>query len=407
MDRAPFSNLRIPQHLHKRPPRHAVTIFIMKPSELMQTPVSNLLTDARAFSTDDRASAVIGYLRENGSYDAFTEDETRTCIVTLRDLLEVRDMETRLSTVMRQVPRLNTSNNVGDAASLMFEYRTRSMPVYKGKRLIGRITAAAIAGKLLDSDTGVKLADVMTPDPVTLDAGSSVSTAKELMRKKKFDQIPVMSDGRLVNVVTSADIVFNLSPRTDRDQKGDRRAERDADAVTRFGKGDVVTNDLKDSLREVYDNMQKNGANYSVILDAKGVRGIVTYRDLMKLLARKPQSPPVPMYIIGIPEDVYEANQVREKFGETVKLLTRVLPGVVEARAVIEGEGNNPAKKKNLVKVAVVTPRKQFSYKVFSFELSEAFDEVHAWAKRLVEQEKPDKKNSKTKRARTTSDFPQ
>jgi len=377
----------------------------MKPSELMRTPVSGLLVDTKAFSSDDRAASVIGYLRETGDYDAFVEEESRTSIVTIHDLLEVRGLDTQLSRVMRQVPRLVTTNTVGDAAGLLFEYRARSMPVYRGKRLIGKIGASEITGRLLDSDSGVKLSSIMTPDPVTLEPSASVSVARELMRKKKFDQVPVVDGGKPIRVVTSADIVFNLAPYTDKDRKGNKPSWLGAEPVGQVGTADVVTNDEKDPLSSVYENIRKAAGNYSIVTGPKGIVGIVTYRDFMKILTKKPDALQAPMYIVGIPEDIYEANMVREKFGETVRLLTRVIPGLEEARAVIEGGGNNPAKKKNLVKVTIVTPGKQFSYKVFSFELGQAFDEVHGWAKRLAEQQRKGRPSS-TRATVRKSEYP-
>ncbi len=382
----------------------------MKPTDLVQTSISELLTGGRAFAPADRVSALIGYLKENRSYDTFVEEEDSSFIVTMRDLLDVQDLETRLSTVMHKVPRLNAGNTVGDAAGLMFEYRARSMPVYREKRFIGRIEAAEIIKKLLDTDQSFNVSSIMTPDPATLESTAPIAAARETMRKRKIDQVPVLDEGRLVNVITSSDFVFNLAPPTDRDERGDLRRKRDEDPVGVFGKSGLVTNGTADALGAVFTNMKNKGANYSILTDKNYVRGIVTYRDFMKLLTKRDGAPLLPMYIIGIPEDLFESALVRKKFAETVRLLKQVLPDVEEARAVIEGEGNGPSKKKNLVKVTVISPRRNYSYQVFSYDLGEAFDQVHSWAKRLVEQEKPSvkpgRRNTIEKRGRLP-EFPE
>jgi hypothetical protein len=132
--------------------------------------------------------------------------------------------------------------------------------------------------------------------------------------------------------------------------------------------------------------------NYSVIMNTDEVQGIATYRDFMKLLVREDNASPVPMYVVGLPEDSFEAALVRSKFLESVKLLTRVFPDVTEARAVIEWEGNNPQKKKNQVKVTILSARQRYSYKVFSYDIGKSFDEVHSWAKKLVTQNKPNRR---------------
>jgi CBS domain-containing protein len=371
--------------------------------------VTELLTEARTFSPTDRASTLIGYLKEGSAYDAFVEQAEETYMVTLRDLLEVQDLETRLSTLMHRVPRLNPGNTASDAAALMFQYRARSMPVYRSGRFIGQITAAAIIQKLLESPSSTKISSIMTRNPVTLESSAKVAAARDIMKRRKIDQVPVIDGDKLVNVVTSSDLVFNLAPTPDRDQKGNLRRKRDEDSVGLFGRTPVVANKPGDSLGAVFDNMRDKSVNFSVVLGPEGVEGIVTYRDFMGLLTKRDAGPALPMYIIGIPEELFEASLVRRKFAETVELVRRVMPEVSEARAVIEAEGNNPAKKKNLVKIMVISPRRNYSYEVFSYDLGEAFDQVHSWAKRLVEQQKPSesvRRNSIRKRGRLP-EFPE
>ncbi len=365
--------------------------------------VSKLLTGTRMFVPADRASTLIGYLREEKAYDAFVEEAEETYMVTLRDLLDVQDLETRLSVLMHRVPRLNPGNTAGDAGALMFQYRSRSMPVYEHGRFAGQVSAQSIIERLLDTPSAVKVSSIMTRDPVTLEPSAKVAVGRDIMRKRKIDQVPVVDSGKLVNVITSSDMVFNLAPTPDRDQKGNPRRRRDEDSVGVFGRTPVVANKPGDVLGAVFDNMRNKSVNFSVVIGDKGVEGIVTYRDFMSLFTKKEAGPSPPMYIIGIPEELFEASLVRKKFTETVELIRRVMPDVSEARAVIEAEGNNPSKKKNLVKVMVITPRRNYSYEVFSYDLGQAFDEVHSWAKRLVEQQKPSdslRRNSIRRRGR-------
>ena len=102
----------------------------------------------------------------------------------------------------------------------MREYRTRSMPIYKEKKLIGQITSPSIVAKLLDSDTPGKISSIMTPSPICMDVSDSVSKGRETMLKKKVDQLPVTKKGELYGILTADEIVFNLMPKPDRDVKG-------------------------------------------------------------------------------------------------------------------------------------------------------------------------------------------
>jgi len=363
-------------------------------------PVTELLTEAEMFPSSETVSKVIGYLRESKLMEAFADDgDATTCIVSMRDLLNVTSLNTKLASIMHQVPRLGPNNTVSDAATLMHEYRTRSMPIYKERRLVGQITSPSIVAKLLDSDTPGKISSIMSPNPACMDVSDSVSKAREIMLKKKVDQLPVTKKGALEGIVTSDEIVFNLLPKTDRNMKGDTRAGRYDEALGIFALKDVLTNEITDGLRDVYQNMSKSGSNYSVIVGTDEIQGIVTYRDFLRVLARKAAQSSIPMYIVGLPEDPFEAETARKKFRGAVELLRRSVPDISEARAIIKmGETKSP-KKKYEVKVFLVHPRDHYSYSVRSYELADAFDEVNNWVKELVQRSRPRKQRTSNARS--------
>ncbi len=370
----------------------------MKISELMAQPISEFATPVKAFSPTDRVSEVIGFMRETRSYEAVVEEGDRTSIVTVRDLLDLSNLDTRLSKLMHQVPRLNRQNTVSDAASLMLEYRTRSMPIYHGGKLDGQITSPAVVGKLMEADVPVKVSSIMTREPVTIESKATLATARELMRRKKVDQVPILSGGRLTGIATSDSIVFNLAPKADRDVKGGRQTGRFDEPLGDYGAGVLVTNEITDSLNDVYLNMKKEGANYSLILNTGEVQGIVTYRDFMKVLERRSAKPQLPMYIVGLPDDPFGAAAVREKFTYAVQLLRKAFPEVSEARAIIKTGDTRSAKRKTQVDVLILSPKERYSYSVFSYEVADAFDQVSDWAKRLVSQRKDQKRKPTSRR---------
>jgi CBS domain-containing protein len=371
----------------------------MKLNELMNRSISEYATEVKGFGPTDRVAEIIGFMRENGSYEAIVEDGDRTSIVTVRDLLEVSSLDTRLSKLMHQVPRLNAQNTVSDAATLMFEYRTRSMPLYQGARLVGQVTSPSIVGKMLETDVPVKLSSIMTREPATVEPTATVASARELMRRKKIDQIPITDDGRLIGIVTSDSIVFSMAPKTDRDAKGRRAGGRFEESLGQYGTGSILTNEITDSLQDVYLNMHKEGANYSVVMNTGEVQGIVTYRDFMKVLLRKSSTPQLPMYIVGLPEDPFEAAAVRQKFTETVQFLRKGFPEISEARAIIKtGEKRSP-RQKCQVDVLIMSPKERYSYSVFSYAVADAFDQVNSWAKRLFSQRKERRRRPASRRS--------
>jgi CBS domain-containing protein len=368
----------------------------------MRLPVTDLLTEAKVFPSSEPVAKVIGFLSESTLREALVDDGDATCVVSVRDLLNITNLGTKISTVMHQVPRLVASNTVSDAATLMHELRTRSMPVYKERKLLGQITSPAIVAKLLDSETPGRISSIMTPNPISLDVSDRVSKARETMMKKKVDQLPVTKKGGLHGIVTADEIVFNLMPKTDRNLKGETNGGRFDEALGIFADTDVTTNEITDKLRDVHQNMSKRESNYALIMNTGEIQGIVTYRDFMRVLTRKVTEDSIPMYMVGLPEDPFEAGTAREKFLRAVELLRRSVPDISEARAVIKmGETKSP-KKKYEVKVFLVHPRDHYSYSVFSYELADAFDKVNDWVKELVQRSRPRTK----KRTREPRSYP-
>ncbi len=360
----------------------------MKLSDLMTQPISEFETPVKAFSPNDRVSEVIGFMRETRSYEAVVEEGERTFIVTVRDLLDLSSLDTRLSKLMHQVPRLGRQNTVSDAASLMLEYRTRSMPIYQGGKLVGQVTSPAIVGKLVESDAAVRLSSIMTKEPVTIEASATLASARELMRRKKVDQVPILDGGRLAGIATSDSIVFNLAPKADREVKGGRQSGRFDEPLRNYGEGSLVTNEITDSLLEVYLKMKKDRVNYSLVMNTGEVQGIITYRDFMKILERRNSGPQLPMFIVGLPDDPFRAAAVSRKFKDAVQLLRKSFPEISEARAIIKTGETKSTKRKCQVDVLVISPKERYSYSVFSYEVADAFDQVNTWAKRLVSQRK-------------------
>ena len=248
----------------------------------------------------------------------------------------------------------------------------------------------------------------MTGEPTTIESTATVASARQLMRRKKVDQIPIMHRGRLTGVVTSDSIVFSMAPRTEREVKGTRQDGRFEDTLNGYGTGRVVTNEITDSLSSVYRNMDKEKSNYSIILNTGELQGIITIRDFMKiLLRRRTEGPNLPMYVVGLPEDPFEAAAVRKKFTEAVQLLRKSFPEIAEARAVIKASELRSAKKRCQVDVLIISPKERYSYSVFSFAVADAFDQVNAWAKRLISQRKNSREKSSSRRRPEVPRFPQ
>jgi CBS domain-containing protein len=65
-------------------------------------------------------------------------------------------------------------------------------------------------GERLRKATAATAEDLMTADPVTVEAGATVREAARLIAAKKHNRLPVIDHGRLVGVVTRVDVLDAL-----------------------------------------------------------------------------------------------------------------------------------------------------------------------------------------------------
>jgi len=360
----------------------------MQAQKLKNLEVGELVKKYDMLSPSDPISRVIGRMRESVSLEAFVEDNDRTAIVTIRDLLNVKNItSTKLLNVMHFLPRMAPKSSVAEAAAFMYEHRIRSLPVYDDSDFKGVVTARVLVEQLLDNENSAKIGSIMTPGPICVSKGDEVSKARRLMIKRKIDQIPILDGSKLDGVITSHSIVFNLTPSTDRLMKGVSITQRFDVPVEDYSSPDVTSNDIKDSLNRVFTNVLSSKSQYSVITNFDEVQGIVTYRDFMRLLMPSEgdgRKETVPMYIIGLPEDPLEAELAREKFTRVVNFLKRSHPDMTEARAIIKSGKTKASKPRYEVQILIRTAREQFNYSGVGFSLAEVFDNISAWAKRHV-----------------------
>ena len=127
----------------------------------------------------------------------------------------------------------------------------------------------------------MKVADVMTKEPLTIAAGETVGEADELMSENNIRQIPVVNGRDLVGIVTDRDIRSSLSGSLLGDPKARERAlcTPVCDVMTTEPIFVSPNDDLEEALELLID--EKIGG-IPVVDEAEGLVGIVTYIDLLR-----------------------------------------------------------------------------------------------------------------------------
>lgn len=114
--------------------------------------------------------------------------------------------EQRLREVMdkRRLVKAAPTMTVREAARLMAAKGVGAVMVLDNDRLVGVFTERDAVFRVLarerSADT-TALAEVMTPEPLTLGSNARFGTALALMHKNGFRHVPVVDDGKLVGVV--------------------------------------------------------------------------------------------------------------------------------------------------------------------------------------------------------------
>lgn len=114
--------------------------------------------------------------------------------------------EHRLREVMdkRRLVKAAPTMTVREAARLMAAKGVGAVMVVDGDRLVGVFTERDAVFRVLARERSADdtpIAEVMTPDPLTLGSNARFGTALALMHKNGFRHVPVVDDGKLVGVV--------------------------------------------------------------------------------------------------------------------------------------------------------------------------------------------------------------
>lgn len=103
----------------------------------------------------------------------------------------------------RHVYTTTPDTTVRDAAHVLAERHISGMPVINpAGMIIGMLTEADIISK-----QGERVEDIMSREIVSVSEETSVGEIAQLLSQKKIKRVPVLTDSRLVGLVSRADIV--------------------------------------------------------------------------------------------------------------------------------------------------------------------------------------------------------
>lgn len=95
-----------------------------------------------------------------------------------------------------------------EAALLLRQHRISCVPVVEGEKLVGIVTTRDLSARVLAEGRAADtpLADVMTPEPMTLAPEALGSDILHMMLEHRIGHLPVARDGKLLGMITQTDL---------------------------------------------------------------------------------------------------------------------------------------------------------------------------------------------------------
>lgn len=374
--------------------------------DVHQTKVSSLSSKAVEITPEETISDVINKLSKNNAYDAFYFNGKTLLSTNIRTLLTAKNIsQMKIEPYLYSLPFVTPNDTVQKASNIIAHYRIREVPIVDKKQLIGVVTAKQILKLLSQKDNRwIKANLIYTPSPITISSKEPLSTARKEMFNKKIDHLPVISNNKVTQVLTSFHILSSIVPneRIGKQSIGAKKIHNLESPIGNIGSTRIPQCTPNDDLNKVLQQMLKSDTSCCLVNLWDNLQGIITYRDILSLLAAKMESE-IPFYLVGMPEDQKNSDLIISKFKNTLTRLTKVYDEIQEAKVSIKQHraGGKKAGKFE-VTVTITTPHHApYIYKSVGFDLSQIIEELSQ--KLLRNLSKRNKQRSKPSIRKTSS----
>jgi CBS domain-containing protein len=370
--------------------------------------IKDLVENPIVVKDDVPVSKIIGMMLKENVHEVFIQlpGESISCI-NIRDILSSTHIETlKSSTIGKSIPSLTEKDNVGLAARIMNLQRLRSLPLIdqdKNQEITGQISSKRIIQHIYDLFSSKKISfqdmitasDIMTPNLITIDAKDQFDTAKGIMKNESIDHLPVVEKQHggkveLKGIITSNHIIQTLIPAESIGRKslGSEHELKSDQEIIGLADKNVITIKPDETLTSTIDTLLRTNSTYVIVGSSDNLLGIITYRDIISLLGEQTQSE-IPVYIIGMPDDPFEAELIKSKFHNIVKYLSKISPKIEEARCKIKVRDIEGNRKRYEISTNIFTTVGRYTYTSNNnWDLVSTFDDISDGLKNQVTPEK-------------------
>jgi acetoin utilization protein AcuB len=109
--------------------------------------------------------------------------------------------------MITEVITASPEDTVEDAIQIMRRFSIRHLPIVENGKLVGLVTESNLRAYLSSEKLQLPLKEIMILNPITIDPETSIDEAARIIYKYKIGGLPVITEGKLVGIITITDIL--------------------------------------------------------------------------------------------------------------------------------------------------------------------------------------------------------
>ena len=191
------------------------------------------------------------------------------------------------SIIQSNPPSIKTTATIGDAIRLMKQHGVGGLPILDHADRVWAIVTERDMLRIFKSKlSGAKIADLMTKNVVTATPRTTIFEAERTMAEKSFRRLPIISDGKVVGIVTAMDVVrFFGSGKVFQHLRSGTMLQVLQTPALEIGVKDLITIMPSADLSEAARIMNEKNIGALLVVDDERLVGIITERDFFKLIS--------------------------------------------------------------------------------------------------------------------------
>ena len=190
------------------------------------------------------------------------------------------------SIMQPNAPAVENAATIARTIELMKQHGVGGLPVVDNmKRVVAIVTERDLLSIFEGKARGIKVAALMTEKVVTAGSGTTIIEAEKLMVEKSFRRLPLVSQGKLVGIVTAMDIVrFFGSGEVFQHLRSGTILQVLQTAAMEIGTSKLITIRSSVDVDEATRTMKERNVGALLVVDDEKLVGILTERDFFKLV---------------------------------------------------------------------------------------------------------------------------